>query len=209
MIEGSYVRLREKNEPFRYDTADVSTVRGLFVLDHSRIALLYEVDHDVLRGSGRPVGLAVGSLLDINVSERLFLRGPEGLSVAVTFPPSSFQGPSLGSTRSLAEWAGADEGDMLTVLIDRSTQSVDVRATDPSAYQPGWGLVARLTGIDEESGLEGMSRALRCAPGDVRATLSNRGDTVVLDSMPPRRMSKGLAGALANFEAEVDRRAIS
>ena len=205
VIEDGYIRVRRNNEPFQYPDVDLSTAKGVFRLDDGRLSLLYKVDVDVLRGSGRPIGMVVGKLLKVSVNERLVLRGPEDTSTVITFPGSAFHGPSLGSTRGLAELVGAVEGDMLTVIIDRLDESVDVRATDVSAHRRGWSLIARLTGIDEESGISGLARALRCSPGEVRTTLRSRSDDIVLDAMPPRRLSSDLDRALAELGTEVQR----
>lgn len=205
VVEAGYIRLRCEKEPFIYSSPDLSNAKGVFALDTGLISLLYAVDSDVLRGSGRQLGMTVGSLLRVDVNERLALRGPDGTSTVVTFPESSFLGPSLGSTRGLAELAGAAEGDLLTLIINRHAKTVDVRATNLSVYQRGWGLIARLTGISEERGIEHLSRSLGCTPGEVRATLRNRGDLAVLDSMPAPRVPSDLADALAKLEAEVDR----
>ena len=207
VIDNGFIRVRRENEPFEYPEIDLSKAKGVFSLADRRISLLYEVDGDVLRGSGRAIGMAAGSLLNIDVNDRLLLRGPENTSAVITFPGSSFHGPSLGSTRGLAELVGAVEGHMLTVIVDGLDETVDVRATELPA-DSGWPLVARLTGIDEQHGVKALARALKCGTGEVRATLRRRGDLVVLDAMPRRHSSPDLDDALAKLEAEVDRSAI-
>ena len=202
VVDDGWIRLRREREPHKYQNPDVALARGVFALGGRSVALLYEVDHDVLRGSGRHLPHAAGAILRVRVNERLRFTGPANTGVIVTFPGTSQQGPSLGSTRTLAEAAGATRGDMMTVVLDAGEMTVRVTVTDVNEHRPDWALVARLTGINEQSGIEGLSRALQCEPGEVRATLRTRGDLVVLDAMPPRRLSPDLEHALAKLEAE-------
>jgi len=207
VVENGWIRLRGEREPYSYKNPDVVDAPGVFALGDGRVGLLYEVDLDVLRGSGRHLPHAAGAILGVCVNDWLQFSGPASTTVAVTFPGSSQQGPSLGSTRALAEDAGATHGDMMTVVLDTVDMPVRGFVTHLDEYTPGWALIARLTGIDADSGLEGLARALTCTPGEVRATLRSRGDQVVLDSMPPNRSSAGLDEALAKLEAEVQRSA--
>ena len=207
VVEDGLIRLGGEREPYSYKNPDVARALGVFALGDDRVGLLYEVDHDVLRGSGRHLPHAAGAILRVRVNDRLHFTGPANTAVTVTFPGTSQQGPLLGSTRALAEAVGATRGDMMTVVLDAGEMSVSATVTDLKEHRPGWALIARLTGINEQSGIEGLSRALECSPGEVRATLRNRGDLVVLDSMPPRRLSSDLDYALAKLEAEVQRSA--
>ena len=203
VIEDGWIRLRGESEPYSYKNHDVTYTPGVFALGEGRVGLLYEVDSDVLRGSGRHLPHAAGAILRVRVNDWLYFSGPGNTTVSVTFPGTSQQGPSLGSTRALAGEAGATRGDMMTVVLDRQDMRVSAIATDLNEYKPGWTLIARLTGIDEHSGLDGLSRALKCSLGEVRATLRNRGDQVVLESMPRHRSSADLDDALAKLEAAV------
>ena len=186
VVDDGWIRLRRDHEPFVYEKADVESTSGIYALGDGRVGLLYEVDHDVLRGSGRQLTYAAGAILGINVNDRLRFTGQADAAVTVTFPGSSFHGPSLGSTRALAAAANAKSGDMLTVVLDLAEMTATATATDVTEHQPGWALVARLTGIDENDGVEGLAGALHCGRGEVRATLRSRGDLVVLDALPPQ-----------------------
>ena len=205
VVEESWIRLRREHERYVYRGCNVRDATGVFDLGNGRVSLLYKVDSHVLRGSGQQLNLVVGALLDLTVDDRLRFSGPEGVSVSVTFPGTSIHGPSLGSFRSLAEKVNAKLGDMLTVILDIRDKSVSATATDISKYNSGWALVARLTGISENSGIEGLAAALTCSRGEVRATLRRRGDTVVLDALPKRHLTTGLEEALAALDAEMQR----
>ena len=107
VVEDGFIRLRGEREPYSYKNPDVASAQGVFALGESRVALLYEVDHDVIRGSGRHLPQPAGALLRVRVNDRLRFAGPGNTAVTVTFPGTSQQGPSLGSTRALAIAAGA------------------------------------------------------------------------------------------------------
>ena len=205
VVEEGWIRLRREHERYVYRGCNVRDATGVFDLGNGRVSLMYKVDSHVLRGSGQQLNLVVGALLDLTIDDRLRFSGPEGVSVSVTFPGTSIHGPSLGSFRSLAEKVNAKLGDMLTVILDIRDKSVSATATDISKYNSGWALIARLTGISESSGIEGLAASLTCSRGEVRATLRSRGDTVVLDALPKRRLTTGLEEALAALDAEMQR----
>lgn len=203
--EDGWIRLRREHERYHFQNSEVRDATGVFDLGDGAVALLYEVDHDVTRGSGRQLSPAAGALLDLSVNERLRFDGPHGTSVAVTFPGTSFSGPSLGSTRGLAEVVNANMGDMLTVILRRGEMTVSARATDLNEHGTGWAHVARLTGISENAGMDGLAAALHCSRGEVRATLRERRDTIVLEALPERRSTPELKEALAALDAEMQR----
>ena len=205
VVDDGWIRLRGDREPYSYKNPDVAYARGVFALGDRRVGLLYEVDHDVLRGSGRHLPHAAAAILRVRVNDRLHFTGPANTAVTVTFPGTAHQGPSLGSSRALAEAASATCGDMMSVVLDAGEMTVSVTVTDVNEYRPGWALIARLTGINEQSGIEGLAGALKCSTGEVRAMLRGRGDLVVFGAMPPRRSSPDLDDALAKLEAEVHR----
>ena len=205
VADDEWIRLRGDREPYSYKNPDVACAPGVFALGDRRVGLLYEVDHDVLRGSGRHLPHAAAAILRVRVNDRLRFVGPGNTAVTVTFPGTAHQGPSLGSSRALAEAASATCGDMMALVLDAGEMAVSVTVTGINEYKPGWALIARLTGINEQSGIEGLAAALKCGAGEVRATLRSRGDLVVLGAMPPRRFSPDLDDALAKLEAEANR----
>ena len=199
------VRLRQPHETYSYDDSDIRNTPGVFALGTGRVSLLYKVDRDVFRGSGRKLTMAAGKILDLAVNEQLRFTGPDSTIVTISFPESSPAGPSLGSTRALADITEAKLGNLLTVTFDRIERKVTAISTDPTEHPSGWSLVARLTGIDERSGMDGLADALNCAHREVRATLRKRGDSVVLDALPLQPPSNDLAKALAELDAEMER----
>ena len=205
VLEDGCIRLRREYEKYHYQNSEVRDAPGVFALGDGVVALYYEVDRDVTRGSGRQLSPAAGALLDLSVNERLRFDGPDGTSVKVTFPGTSFSGPSLGSTRGLAEAVNAKIGDMLTVILRRGEMTVSAQATDLNEHDTGWALVARLTGIGENAGMDGLAAALHCNRGEVRATLRARRDTAVLEALPERRSTPDLEEALAALDAEMRR----
>lgn len=203
IIEDGAVRLRRANEPYEYERVSLRNAKGVFLLGLRRLSLLFGVDGELLRGSGRPLTHAAGSHLDVATNQTLTFKDGDGNSVAVTFPEASYVGPLIGSLRALAESAGAKVGDQLTVTLDKSDMSISAVATDLSQHEPGWGLVSRLTGIEVSEGMEGLAGALRSEKGEVRAVLSKRGDEAVKEALPSRPTSSELDKALASLEAQL------
>ena len=203
ILEEGAIRLRRDDEPYKYDKDSLHSSKGVFALGPQRVSLLFEVDGEMLRGSGRPLAQAAGLLLDVALNRPLTFSNLDGISVTLTNPETSFSGPSIGSLRPFAEASGARLGDLLTLTLDKSDMSVTAVATDLAHYESGWHLVSRLTGINANKGLEGLAAALQCRKGEVRALLNKRGDEVVKDALPQRPNSSELDRALANLGAQL------
>ena len=203
IIENGEIRLRRDDEPYTYDNVSTKNARGVFDLGSRRVSILFEVDGELLRGSGRSLALAAGFLLGVTLNRPLTFNDQDGLSVTFTYPETSISGPSVGSLRPFAEASGAKLGDLLTLTLDKSDKSVTAVATDLAQQESGWQLVSRLTGIDADEGLEGLASALHCSKGEVRAMLAKRGDEVVKDALPSRQVSSELDQALATLEAQL------
>ena len=207
VVEGGRVSLRDDLDTFRYSNASPRTARGVFVLGPGRVSLLVNVNEDLLRGSGRSVPTVLGAILDVPINQELIFRNESGASITVTYPETSFLGPTMGSVRSLAESVGARLGEYITVVLDRSDMSVTGAATSIGEHPPGWQLVARLTGIESGSGMTGLASALDCGVGEVRATLRSRGDDAVAQAIPGDSFSSsGLEEALSRLEEQLQQR---
>jgi len=203
ILENGAIRLRRDDEPFVYYNVSLQNAKGVFAPGPHRVSILFEVDGELLRGSGRSLAPAAGSLLGVALNRPLTFNGHDGLSVTLTYPETSISGPSIGSLRPFAEASGARIGDLLTLTLDKSDMSVIAVATDRAQHEPGWQLVSRLTGIDADEGLEGLAKALNCGKGEVRAMLTDRKDVVVKDALPKRQVSSELDHALASLEAQL------
>ena len=202
-LKDGLVHIREDHEPYEYEKDTLHSTRGVFTLEPSRVSLLFQVNDDLLRGSGRALTMTAGAILDVGVNTKLTFASHNGVLVSVTFPETSGLGPSLGSIRSLAEYVGAKLGDQMTVILDRSDMSIEASTTDVSQYEPGWELVARLTGIDANRGIEGLASALNCGEGEVRSLLLDRGDETVYSALPEPPSSLELEQALARLGAQL------
>ena len=203
ILENGAIRLRRDDEPYIYDSVSLPNAKGVFALGSHRVSILFEVDVEVLRGSGRSLAPAAGFLLGVTLNRPLTFNDQDGLSVTLTYPETSISGPSVGSLRPFAVASGARLGDLLTLTLDRLDMSVTAVATDLAQHESGWRLVSRLTGIDADDGLEGLASALHCGKGEVRAMLTKRGDEVVKDALPKRPVSSELDQALASLEAQL------
>ena len=204
VVESGWVSLRHDLKTFQYPYASPRTARSVFALGPSRVSLLIEVNEDLLRGSGRSIPLVVGAILQAPVNQELTFSNESGVSITVTYPETSFGGPSMGSVRSLAESVGARLGQYLTVTLDRCDMSVTGMATSLGAHPPSWQLVARLTGIEASSGMKGLASALDCNVGEVRASLRSRGDDAVVQAIPAESSTaSGLDEAMSRLEAQL------
>ena len=161
----------------------------------------------MLRGSGRSVPIAFGAILGIPLDGSISFSSEEGVSITVSYPATSFLGPTLSSARSLAESLGANLGDHLTIILDRSNMSATGTVTRTNEHSPSWEVVARLTGIEATSQMNGLAHALDCRGDEVRAVLKSRGDGVVAQAIPDEGSAAiGLDDALGRLQAQLEQR---
>ena len=203
VVDRDFVRLRAGDEPFQYPQGSIRRAQGVFVLGSGRVALMRRVDADLLRGSGRILTYAAGDVLRVELNSRITLSNSDGDTVILTYPESSIVGPSVGSVRALAERVSARVGDYLTLIMDRSDLSVHAQLTEIEGSSPSWDLVSRLTGIDAESGMDGLAKSLLCDRTEIRSILRSRGDEVVLEALPAQPTSSSLSLALAELGNQI------
>ena len=184
VIERGEIRLRRPDEPYLYSAQSLPAGRGVFLLAPSRIGLLFKIDQDTMRGSGRALGLTAGQALGVMPNDRLRFESDKGHCLTATFPDTSISGPALGTVRALVEVEDGKPGDFLNLVLDRSAMSVSATVTRIGQHHHGWDLVARLTGIDPTSGRTGLAASLGCEPHEVETILQKRGDHEVLRSIP-------------------------
>ena len=207
VVQNGWVRLREDFEAFTYSDCSPRTARGVFYLGQSRVAILTEVKEGLLRGSGRSIPMAVGAILEVPIDKAVTFANEGGGSITVSYPATSFLGPTLGSARSLAESLGANLGDHLTIILDRSKMSVSGTVTRTNEHSPSWQTVARLTGIEATSQMKGLAHALDCREDEVRVVLKSRGDGEVAQAIPDEgSASIGLDDALGRLQDQLEQR---
>ena len=205
VVDGKSLRLRTQCDgPYRYDPDLMRRTPGVFSLGPMRVGRLLEVDRNLLRGSGTALTHAAGSILGVEVEAHLSFGDRHGDKVDITFPETSFMGPSIGSVRRIVERLSAEEGDYLTLVLDRSEMTVSACLTDIKGQAPGWDVIGRLTGIATPVDLDGLAKALSCNAGEVRSVLRARGDADVLDFLPTSETSAGLDDALAALEDHIE-----
>ena len=205
VVDGKSLRLRTQHDgPYRYDPDLIRRTPGVFNLGPMRLGRLLEVDRKLLRGSGTALTHAAGSILGVEVGAHLSFGDRHGDKVDITFPETSFMGPSIGSVRRIVERLSAEEGDYLMLVLDRSEMTVSACLTDIKGQSPGWDVIGRLTGIATPVDLDGLAKALSCNAGEVRSVLRARGDADVLDFLPKSETSAGLDDALAALEDHIE-----
>ncbi len=203
---GNTIRLRtQEDEPYKLNVESIDRATGVFHLGSGRVGLLLKVDRNMLRGSGAMLPRAAGAILQVDVNANLEFADRLGNVVMVTFPETAFMGPSLGSIRLIAENLSVAEGDILTLVLDRSSMSVGATATKPDGLYPSWETVSRLTGIAEPVNMAKLADSLYCPVGDVRERLKERGDLEVLNALPKPKTSHKLADALSMLQSQVEK----
>ena len=206
VVEGKSIRLRTKHDgPFRYDQNLMRRTPAVFDLGPMRVGRLLKVDKDILRGSGTTLTHPAGSILGLEVEDHLSFGNRHGDKVDIAFPETSFMGPLIGSVRRIAERLAANEGDCLTLVLDRTDMTVTSFLTDLRRQSSGWDVIGRLTGIAAPVNADSLADALRCKREELRSVLRERGDDVVLNFLPKPEFSSRFDDALSALEDHVER----
>jgi hypothetical protein len=196
VVSNGTVRFRTSDDVLHAD-ARVHAARGLFPEPaRRRVHLVIPVDADVERGSGVGIRPAVATAVGVKPGERLHFDDGAGGRILISWPDSAAAGPSLGSTRQLAQRVGAACGDSLLLTFELDTHSVRSSLIRPTTTD-----LTALTGLDVEQGreLEALGASIGCSPTEVRTVLARRGDQQVLDAIPIPRVDSHLEAAMSSL----------
>ena len=177
--------------------------RRTYRIGPTTIAFVVDVDHDVLRGSGRPLPRATAVALGVQPGDKVTFAGSPG-DVVVSWPLSSMMGPAIGSLRSHALNLQLVDGDRLRVIFDtaeRTVTSVGVTTSELAVLPPAQ-RAAALTGIEGLGG-DNVTAAIAAAVDSpvqtLRRALAARGDEDLLALLPTDSPSPELDDALTNL----------
>ena len=200
VVEHGLVRHRRDDNPFPVRT-DLSQACGVFKPSENEVSVLIDIDHDLLRGSGRSVAEEVAGLLALQPGDNRAYEADAG-TVRLSWPDTSISGPAIGSLRIHAEELGARVGDRLRVTFHREARSADVRLVAKKQVDALVGdlLLREVTGL-KGLGQELLSRMAAAVESDTAGLagfLRRRGDAELADHVPSPDTSPEL-------EAEIDR----
>jgi hypothetical protein len=177
VVEKGMARRRTDDDEWP-PVAPLRTVRGCYRNGPNEIRLVLPVDHDMLRGSGRPIPHPVVDAAGVSPGQRRTFTGPAG-QLTLAWRLTSTTGGSVGSLRTHAAAAGAVQGDDLVLILRPDIASFDVTtiAGDESAQTRLPKLLGRETGDDVSRAL---AASLDCTPEQVDDVLRSRGDLELL-----------------------------
>lgn len=201
--ENGMLRLRRADEPFPVST-DIRDVRGCYVTDREVIYTI-SVDKDVLRGSGQQCPAALAGRLGVTPGHPREFHF-QGGRLAVTWVESAGLGPSLGSTRALAEGLGAKDGDLMRLHFELASETVTASVINISSDATPLEKSASLCGLElsELDPRATVARAIGVPTSDVGAVLARRGDKELAKLLPEAPEDQGLSAALREFEDLLD-----
>ena len=186
VTESGSVRLRNEADPNTSEppTGPLTNL-GTFRLGERRAAKLLRIGGNLLKGTGYPLGDETGALLRIKFNEERTLRTRHGEEVSLTHPETAPKGPLIGSVKAVLERLEARDGDLLTLAIDLTDNSLDADVTRKNETHRDWGTVGRLTGLGPHACPKKLAEALMCRGWESRKVLERRGDLWVAEAMPP------------------------
>ena len=200
VAEHGMVRLRRDDEPFSV-SSDLSQACGVFRPSDNTVSVLIDVDHDLLRGSGRTVAEQVAGLLALGPGEGREYEAGSG-AISLYWPDTSISGPAMGSLRVHANDLNATVGDRLRITFRGDRRSADVRLVAKTRVEEldGDPLVTEITGLTGH-GEELLGRLAAAVDSDTAGLarfLRQRGDTELAGHLPS-------PDASAALKAQIDR----
>jgi hypothetical protein len=181
VVDKGRIHVRRTDEPF-VPNRTLFDESGAFLLDEDRCSYRVRVDHELLRGSGRPLPQGVGAWLGVHPGNRRQFRFRDDNVLLISWPDSALLGPALGSLRRQALARSADVGDFLLLEFDRSSDEVEAMLVRQSELEAatGWLQGTLLTGIDAGNKIE-FEQMLAVAIGassaaETRRRCRDRGD---------------------------------
>lgn len=196
--DGNRVRLRADHEEYAAG-ADLSGCAGVYRLPDGRIGYLFQVDSDVLRGSGRGFPKALAIALGVAPGKQRTFSS-DAAELRVTWPMASATGPALGTTRPFAQALDLGVGDYLRLTFNPADAAVAAAgaADTDLASEPAPVALERLTGLQMagEDPRQVLGSAMGVDPGSVDRVLRDRGDGRVASLLPEQRPDDELNSAL-------------
>jgi hypothetical protein len=122
VLEGDTVRLRPTEHPLVVEP-NLDRARNATMTSTGILHLDITVDHEVLRGSGRPAEWGLTATLGVQPGGSREFTHADG-SVRVTWPMTGWQGGTIGSLRQLVRHAGAAEGNKVRITFDLINSSI-------------------------------------------------------------------------------------
>jgi hypothetical protein len=198
VLDNGRVRLRSESEPYEVDRR-IERVPGLYVRPTGEVVLHDIVDRDVLRGSGRAFPEAAAAALGVMPGNRAAFLSDDGEELVISWPRTATTGPSIGSTRRIAESLSLKVGDRFRIILDADHHRFVAEIVDPSD-------VYGLTGMHVEPGreLEMLASGMRTTPNAVRAHLRARNEHDVLRLLPEYDSEDELGQAISDFGSLLD-----
>jgi hypothetical protein len=151
----------------------LNTVRGAFRNGPNEIRLAVTVAHDLLRGSGQQIRVAVAAALGASPGQRAVFSSAHG-AVTVSWRLSSTNGPALGSLRAAALATAAGPGD--TLLLVFKLENASLHAARIGAKVSGMQRLTQLLGRTVRNPAATLTASLQCRRAEVAAVLRKRGD---------------------------------
>ena len=207
VVEGGMVRLRAPGDGFR-DSATIADTKGCFQDSPESVTFCIVVDKEVLRGSGRAIPVAVAGFLGLTPgTDRRFQAthaGEDAGTVALTWPLDSVVGPTLGSTRRVADRAEAADGDRLRLRFDRAEGRLDVvRIPANTELSNPLDRLSALTGLealDNSNVFDRLAASIGVDSTQLRSQLDRRGDHHLIELLPVTIIDDDLQAALAELK---------
>jgi len=177
VVEKGIARRRTHDDEWP-PVAPLRTIRGCYRNGPNEIRLVLAVDHDMLRGSGRPIPQPVVDAAGVHPGQRRTFAGPGG-QLTIVWRLNSTTGGSIGSLRTYANAVGAIQGDDLVLILRPDDASFDITriAGDESASSRLSKMLGRPAG-DITS--RELAASLDCTPEQVDEVLRSRGDHELL-----------------------------
>lgn len=137
-------------------------------------------DRDNLRGSGRAIPTEIAVFLGPRSTIQLKHSRKD---IALSWTETSNTGPAIGSLRELAAAVGAEDGQLLRLVFDRTDRTIRAHVVDEEPSGSLAEVLAELTGLDTGSLTSQASVAenIGAAGADAPTLLAARGDTSVAE----------------------------
>jgi hypothetical protein len=142
------VMLRTEEYPYVVKR-DIEAARGAYATPTGMLHLRFEVNGDLLRGSGLAVHEAIAGWLGVAPGDEVVLYGEDGIEIRFMWKP--WASPEIGSLRPLQRAAGAAQGDYLVLRFNGDRTFTSIHVTTEDVAHPTWIVIAKVLGLDEET----------------------------------------------------------
>jgi len=178
---GKTYQLRTDMSTFN-NNSELKRTKGTFLVDENTLSMVLANGKDVERGSGISLPTYMAKFLDLQPGQEIELKGRQS-NIKCSWSIRATSGPQLSSLSKELLFTGMSTSHQYRIEINRHTNSIyfhPIHIDKASSFQEKIYLFSGLKIVNRDL-ITLLAQSLKCDISQVKKTLAERGDTLILN----------------------------